>query len=125
MSIVINIDKDRDLTQFTVMGEATLDELLTALKQIWEEEPTLFELWDFRAASGVRVSDEETGAIMEYIKNHSEKRSGGKTAFVATGELEYGMSRMAEAQVVIEGFPFQVKTFRSIEAAMAWLDSGD
>jgi hypothetical protein len=120
MSIIINFDNEKQLTTHTVIGEATGEEILSALRQFWEDRPTINEIWDFREAIGTGVKSEDVDTIMDYIRHHSEKRAGGRTAFIVAGDLEYGMSRMAQAQSVIESFPFQVEIFRSIEAAREW-----
>ncbi len=121
MPITTTIDHDRQLTIHTVTGEPSFEEGMATLKQSLEGKPTRNVLWDFRKASLARVSSKETEAMMDYIKHHSEKRSGGKTALVASGDLEYGLSRIAQALAEIKSFSFQMEVFRSLKEAIQWL----
>jgi hypothetical protein len=121
MPITTTIDHDRQLTIHTATGEPDFEEGMATLKRFWEGQPTMNELWDFRKAGLDRVSFEETEAIMDYIKRHSEKRSGGKTALVASGDLEYGLSRFSKSLAEIKSYPLQVEVFRSFKEAIRWL----
>ena len=121
MSITTSVDNDKQLTTHTVIGEVSFEEGMTTLKQFWEGQATRNVLWDFRKASLTCVSVRETEAIMDYIKHHSEKYSGGKTALVASGDLEYGILRMAQTLAEIKGFSLQMEIFRSFKEAIQWL----
>jgi len=120
MPITTSVDNEKQLTIHTVTGEASFGEGMTTLKQSLEIQPTRNVLWDFSKASLARVFFKETDAMMNYIQDHSEKRSGGKTALVASGDLEYGLSRMAETLAEIKNISIQVKTFRSFNEAIQW-----
>jgi len=121
MSITTSVDNDKQLTTHTVIGEVYFEEEMTTLKQFWEGQTTKNALWDFRKASLARVSSKETETIMDYIKHHSGKCSVGKTALVASGDLEYGILRMAQTLAEIKGFYLQLEIFRSFEEAIQWL----
>ena len=125
MSITTSVENDNQLTIHTVTGEASFEEGITTLKQFYEDRPTMNTLWDFRTANLVRLSSKETEAIMDYIKHHSEKRSGGKTALVVSGDLEYGLSRMAQALAEIKSLSFQMEIFRSFKEAIQWIGEGE
>ena len=125
MPITTSVDSDKQLTTHTVIGEASFEEGMTTLKQFWEGQPTMNVLWDFRKASLARVSSEETEAIMNYIKRHSEKRSGGKTALVVSGDLEYGLSRMSQMLADLHSISLQMEVFRSFKEAIQWLGQGE
>ena len=68
MPITTTIDHDRQLTIHTVTGEPSIEEGMETLKQSLEVQPTRNVLWDFRKASLVHVSSEETEAMMNYIQ---------------------------------------------------------
>jgi hypothetical protein len=121
MSITTSVDNDKQLTTHTVIGEVSFEKGMTTLKQFWEGQTKRNVLWDFRNASLVRVSSQEAEAIMDYIKHYSGKCSVGKTALVASGDLEYGMLRMAQTLAEIKGFSLQLEIFRSFKEAIQWL----
>jgi len=121
MPITSSIDNEKQLTIHTAMGEVSFEDGMTTLRQFWEGQPTINVLWDLRKASLARVTSEETEAIMNYIQQHSEKRSGGKTALVVSGELEYGLSRMSQSLGEIKNLSLQMEVFRSFKKAMQWL----
>jgi hypothetical protein len=123
MTITSSVDDDKQLTIHTVIGEASFEEGMSTLRQFWEGRPTINVLWDFRKASLARVTAEETEETMNYIKRHSAKRSGGKTALVVSGELEYGLSRMSQAFGEIKNLTLEIEVFRSYEDAIEWLVS--
>jgi hypothetical protein len=121
MSITTSVDNDKQLTTHTVIGEVSFEKGMTTLKQFWEGQTKRNVLWDFRNASLVRVSSQEAEAIMDYIKHYSGKCSVDKTALVASGDLEYGMLRMAQTLAEIKGFSLQLEIFRSFKEAIQWL----
>ncbi len=120
MPITTSVDNEKQLTTHTVIGQVSFEEGMETLKQSLEVQPTRNVLWDFRKASLARVSSKETEAMMNYIQHHSEKRSGGKTALVASGNLEYGLSRMAETLAEIKTISIQINAFRSFKEAIQW-----
>ena len=41
---------------------------------------------------------------------------------VASGDLEYGLSRFSQTLAEIKNYPLQIEVFRSFEAAIQWLE---
>lgn len=125
MPIEKQIDEARQLTVLTVSGEVTFVEMRRAIESFWETPTlTLNVLWDYRQASLKNLSREDHEGLvrvgMKFRDRHAE-RTGGKTAIIASTELEYGINRASETMTQIEGYPFKVKTFRTVEEAEAWL----
>jgi len=54
-------------------------------------------------------------------KSLSNKRKGGKTAFVSADILSYGSCRMLDAFYDLAKVSFEVEVYRSVEEAKAWL----
>jgi len=125
MPITTTIDHDRELTIHTVAGEPSFEEGMATIKQFWEGQPTMNVLWDFRKASLPGLSLKETEAITDYIKHHWEKRSGGKSALVVLGDLEYTVSRIAQPLAEMNSFSIQMKIFRTFKEAIQWLGEGE
>jgi hypothetical protein len=122
MPITTEINNDKTLTTHTVVGDVTFEEFMATLKQFWENLQTINVLWDFRKSGVSHVSTKEAVAVTNYIKHLSEKRIEGKTALVASRDLWYGISRMAQTIGEIKGLSFQMEIFRSYEDAIQWFD---
>jgi hypothetical protein len=129
MPITSQVDKTKELTIYTLSGELTLDEILDALKSFWEAHTlTLNLLWDARSAKLSQLKSEEvtkiTGFIGQYMHRFKE-RKGGKAAIVASSNLQYGLSRILGTFYEMEGFPTQLKVFRTMDEAIEWFDQDD
>jgi hypothetical protein len=129
MPIEREIDEARQLTVLTVVGAVTFIEMRRTIESFWEAPAlTLNVLWDYRQAdlSGLSRADHEAlvRVGLEYRDRHAE-RIGGKTAIIAASVLEYGLNRASEVLTYLEGYPFEVKTFRTVDEAEAWLAQTD
>ena len=122
MSIKTSIDNDKQLTTHTVMGEISFEEVMTTLRQFWEDQPTMNVLWDFREGSMAQFSFIEIERVADYVTFQAEKCAGGKTATVVSSDSEYGLSRLMDNLRDIRRVPLQLEILRSIEEANQWLD---
>ncbi len=68
-----------------------------------------------------KITSDEFRKITKEVKNRSNKRAGGKTAFVSTKDIGFGLGRMFEILAEIEGIQFEYKNFKSITEAKEWL----
>jgi hypothetical protein len=129
MPITSKVEKTKNLTIYTLTGELTLDEILGALKSFLEAHTlTLNLLWDARSAKLSQIKSSElidiTGLAGQY-KHRYEERKGGKSAIVASSNLQYGLSRILGTFYEMEGFPTQLKIFRIMDEALEWLDQDE
>jgi hypothetical protein len=123
MPISTNIDSDKQLTTYTVVGKVSFEEIMTTIKQFHEVgRQTINVFWDLRKARLARVSSKETEEMINYIKLHAEKRSGGKTALVASRNLANSLSRLAEMLNEIKSISIQRKVFLSFKEAIQWIE---
>ena len=125
MPITSQIDKTKNLTVYTLTGELTADEIQNAIKMYWEaRELTLHALWDVRSAKLANLESSDIEGITEFIdqyRHRFDERKGGKSAVVASSDLQYGLSRILETLYEIKDFPTQLQTFRLMDKAMDWL----
>lgn len=121
MPVEVNLDRATQLTIYRVCGELDLTQLHQLLHAQYKNGPTLHTLWDLREGrlSGVTPADLRELAIE--LKELSNARTGGKTAFVAVNDLEYGLSRVAMSIGENSQFPIAVRSFRDFEQALAWI----
>lgn len=129
MPITLKVDKAKSLTIFVMTGEPNLDEIHNAIRSFWEaHELTVSALWDVRQAqlNNLKSSDvEKIAAIIGQYAHRFEERKAGKTAVVASSDLQYGLSRILGTFYEIEDFPTQLKIFRIMDEAFEWLDQDE
>ncbi|MEJ2657590.1 MAG: hypothetical protein P8012_10390 [Desulfobacterales bacterium] len=125
MPITTKTDHEKQLTIHTVSGDPFFEEGMEVFKAFYEKHPTKNLLWDLRNASLHNLSSKDLEAYVDYSKRHSEARTGGKTAFVVSKDLEFGMLRMVDAFSEFAKIPFKIMTFRSIDEAFQWLEEDE
>jgi hypothetical protein len=129
MPITSQIDRIKNLTVYTLTGELTLDEIKNAIKSFWEaHEVTLKGLWDVRSAKLTDIESSDIERIAVFIgqyRHRFEERKGGKTAVVASSDLQYGLSRILGTLYEIKDFSTQLQTFRQMDEALRWLDQDE
>ena len=122
MSITSHIDKNKDLTVFTVTGILSFDKVMPIIKDFYDGDPTKNVLWDLNDIKEVQLTSEEVRAIVSYEPRFEGKRSSGKTAFVVQKDVLFGMSRMFEIQSSMKNIPYEIEVFRNRDEAYQWLD---
>ena len=113
--------KPMDLTVHRLSGELQADDLRRTGKQFYERNVTHNVLWDFSGADLRQIASEEIIRIVGEVKTYSHGREGGKTAFVLTADVNYGLGRMVEIASESMDLPFAFESFRSLEQAADWL----
>jgi hypothetical protein len=81
-------------------------------------------MWVFLDAEVSAITSSDLRKILYYTKEYAHSRQGGKSALVVSKDLGYGLARIFEAFVEMEKFPFELKTFRALDDARAWLNAG-
>jgi hypothetical protein len=122
MIITRSVDQEKQLTNFMAVGKTSFEKLMEVIKPFYEKHPTKDLLWDLRNASFKTFSSKKLEAIADYVKQHGEVRAGGKTAFVVSKNLAYGLFRMIETFGEIRKIPIYTKVFRSMDEAVHWLE---
>lgn len=121
--IEVDINYDQDITIFKVTGELKAGELLNSTTDYNEGKVTRGVLVDFTDASWVGLSAEDLRKNTAAGSKHS--RPGGKSAFVFSSDIEFGVGRMVEAFATIEKFSSELRMFRSMDEAYKWLREED
>ena len=129
MPITSQVDKTKNLVIHTLTGELTLDDIQSTIKSFWEaHELTLNALWDARRAKLTNLESSDMESITAFIGQYThrfEERKGGKSAVVASSDLQYGLSRILGTLYEIKDFPTKLQTFRQMDEAMEWLDQDE
>jgi hypothetical protein len=129
MPITSQVDKTKNLVIYILTGELTLDDIQSTIKSFWEShELTLNALWDARRAELTNLKSSDMESITAFIGQYThrfEERKGGKSAVVASSDLQYGLSRILGTLYEIKDFPTKLQTFRQMDEAMEWLDQDE
>ncbi len=121
--ITKSFDPDIDLTIFTVVGEATFDELWDQTRVLFKGKLSKLVLWDFTAATAAGVSSQELKEIARRGGTILSRVAGGKGAILAPKDIDYGIGRIFQVFSEQEIFPLEVEIFRDKSAAINWLIS--
>ncbi len=78
---------------------------------------TLNVLWDFSGADLTQIPSEEIIGIIGESKAYAHSRDGGRTAFVLTADVNFGLGRMVEMASESMGMPFEFRRFRFMDQA--------
>ena len=122
MNIKSSVDHAKQLTIFKVVGKPSFENIKELIKPFYEKHPTRNLLWDLRNDRLESWSSENLEAIADYVRQHGDVRAGGKTAFVVSNELGYGLFRMLESFGDIRMVPIDRKVFRSMDEADHWFE---
>jgi len=122
MPITKNTDPSTDLTTFTCEGLITFAAISDAMKCLYDGTdgpPTAMVLWDLSMASTENLSFDELDDIAELRLDNVIQMTNGKTAIVASNDLDFGMVRMFQAKAAV--MPRYLMVFRTVEKAMEWM----
>ena len=115
--------KQMDLTFHRVRGVLHSDELRPTASKFYAQGVTLKVLWDFAGADLTRIPSHDFDAIISEVRAYTHSRAGGRTAFVVTEEVNFGLGRMVEMLSAAMEMPFEFRSFRSLEQAAGGLNA--
>jgi len=120
MPITITVDEETGIAVGTGSGELTLDEMKAAARDLWNTSGfgRKCVLWDVRR-SLFNATPSEVRELADFARTGSRLEPGARMAFVAGGDLEFGLIRMFE--VFREDDKVETYVFRDLEQAWAWL----
>ena len=114
---------DRDITVFRVTGKIDVDQIIFELDRFYEEKFTDNMIWDFSHAEGKDLSSNNLQIVASHAKEFGHLRKNGKTAFVISTSLGYGLGRMYDSLAQVIDHPVKHGVFRSYDEAVDWIIS--
>lgn len=124
MPITYRLKPDEKLVILVHRGIVADDEFLSFYSTLYED--TRFDksfnlLVDLRRTESASRSSDALSEFAEFIRNQfSGAAVRPKVAVVAPRDISFGLARMYEA--ISSDIPVEFTVFRSIEAAISWLD---
>ncbi len=110
-----------NLTFHRVRGKLHSDELRRTAKRFYDQGVTLNVLWDFTGVDLTHIPSDELVQIIGDVRTLTHSRAGGRTAFVLTADVNFGLGRMVEMTAQSMDMPFEFRSFRSLDQAAGWL----
>jgi len=110
-----------DATIRKIIGHPTFDEILRILKDFYSGTPTRHVIWDLSAASLEKLKIDDLDRLGDFVMKYAHLREGGKTAFIASRDLEYGLGRTIDSLAESKNSPITTHTFRSFREAAEWI----
>jgi len=121
MSFAYKKYKDLDLTIFTVEGLVELNDWLNSIDEYNRSGATKFELYDLRRASGEFKTEHARQLHYNSMPKSSRRYEQARTAILVTTPSAYGLARVYTAYAEVDGVPWKVEIFYSMEEACQWL----
>ncbi len=122
MAIDIQVDRSKELTTFTGTGELNVDEITKSISSFYDMNPTLNALFDLNNASVDTISSSHVKKIAELVQKQRKIREGGRTAIVASKDVNFGLARMFGALATsANNLAVETRVFRDIKEASSWL----
>jgi hypothetical protein len=122
--INITVDPERDLTIHTVNGILLPTALHSGFIDFYNGSPTKYLLWDLTNADMCQIKGEDIKHIVKSTKEYAHLRPNGKTAWVATRDLNFGLSRQYSVLGEVFEHPIKIASFRDYDSAIDWLFNG-
>jgi len=114
-------DIDKQLTVHTCSGIISIEELLGAVKTLYDTGPTPNHIWDMTDADLSHIKGKELQKIAQFARKYAPSGRDGKTAIVTSTDLSFAFGRMYETFADLSGQKVEVKIFRSIREAEDWI----
>ena len=127
MAIELKIDQERNLAVYTLNGDVTVKDVKEVVRCFGESlELAKNLLWDTRPATFLKPLEREDVdqlvTMMERYRESFIEGDEGKWAVIAETDLGFGIMRMLNSMLQIEGFPISFEPFRTIEDAIKYLE---
>jgi hypothetical protein len=119
----INIKTEGSLLIIYVSGILTAAEVISVIREFYSNGIVKDVIWDIAIGSLGSITEDGYTAIANeaFEASQSGSRKGGKTAYVGSADLEYGLLKMYTAIAKATGIPTKYKVFRTFGMARNWV----
>jgi hypothetical protein len=118
----LDIKLTGSLLNIAVTGPLSADEIISVMRGHYVTGVQNV-IWDITGGSVFSITNDGfkriAKAALELMS--SGVRQGGKTVYVGSADVEYGMMNMYVAFAEMAGVPIEYKTVRTYEDALVWL----
>lgn len=118
--IIKEIDNELNLTIYTVKGDFELNLIFELIDKFYQSSHTLNLAWNLSEANLSKISLKEIQRIQYYAKKYNHLRKNGKTAFILSTDINFGIGRMYESIAEINNHHITHHVFRRLDDAINW-----
>ena len=121
----IEIKSEGDLLILSVTGNLTAEEIEAVIQEHYQKASVKDVIWDLTNGTIITISNSSFKDLVKAVKESlaSGARQGGKTAYVGSADVEYGILHMCSAFADMAKVPISYNVFRTIEKARSWISS--
>jgi hypothetical protein len=119
MSITYEVDHRMERVMITAIGDVRIEDMAALMMELADKRLMAYaQRFDARAAS-IIMTAEETRRIVPMIARLRDEHGHARTAFIAEGDVSFGMARMYATLSADTDTGFMV--YRTIEEGDLWL----
>jgi len=119
----IYVDRVNDIMVFRAVGTMSYDELVDTIETCYPLV-TRHILWDFRDCDLAGITSKQFMMLPAIASSFmANRRKDGKSAYVATDTINYGLLSTYVVIAEIRGVIYKYNVFRTLKAALEWLYS--
>jgi len=120
-SLETTYDLAKGLTTVKVEGKVMAKNLANWLNRYYSGKVTELILWDLTEADMADVPVDDLRELAKEASKRADLRKNGKSAFVFSRDVGFGLGRMFEILSETEGTPLEYRSFLDINEAREWL----
>lgn len=114
--------KELDLTIYSIVGDYNIETLQDLIDRFYQSQYTVNLALDFSKAISPDFSRDDIDEILAHAKKYAHLRSFGKTAFIVSSDINFGIGRMYETVAEISNHTILHNVFRDFEEAIKWFE---
>jgi hypothetical protein len=118
----IIVERLDDIMVFRATGTMSYDELLETIETCYPLV-TRHILWDFRDCDLTGITSNQFVMLPEIARSFMINRKGGKSAYVSSDTVNYGLLSAYVVIAVAQGITYSYNVFGTFEAALEWLQT--
>ena len=120
----ISVEQLGEIMFFRAIGTLSYDELVETIETCYPLV-TRHILWDLRDCDLTGITSNQFMMLPGIATSFMVNRNGGKSAYVGTDTISYGLLSTYVVIAEIQGIRYSYNVFRTLEAAMEWLQSSN
>ena len=119
------VNKELDITVYTVQGQAIYEEIRGEIDEYYRGALTKYVLWDFSEAdSDMLLKPDEVRKLADQVSTEGKTRRGGFDLLIVPDNLKYALARIFNAYSEIlnnDNGALKTVIFRKNDDAYAWI----
>ena len=120
----ISVEQFDDVMIFRAVGTMSFDEMVETIETCYPLV-TRHLLWDFRDCDLTGITSNQFMMLPAIARSYMVNREGGRSAYVGSDTISYGLLSMYIVIAEIQGMTFRYNVFRTVESALEWLHSSN